>query len=129
MGEVVGVALSAWTCARSQALRRRRWDFLKNFHLGGLWLNLARHLVLTGGKLLDGCSHVGKMPLDGLSHRGNIRLYLLYCRELREGAAGAFGATVSGAACATGTALFSTTGAFVQPSCWTQLVIICFESR
>src|SRR5262249_53672343 len=36
IGEAVGAALSAWTCARSRALRRRRWDFLKNFHLGGL---------------------------------------------------------------------------------------------
>jgi hypothetical protein len=33
---------------------------------------------LTGGKLLDGCSHVGQVPLDGFSHRGDGRLYLLY---------------------------------------------------
>jgi hypothetical protein len=41
-----------------------------------------------------------------------------------EGAAGAFGATFR----ATGAALLSTTGGFVQPSCWTQLAIICLAS-
>jgi hypothetical protein len=34
---------------------------------------------LTVGELLEGYSHVGKMLLDGLSHRGgDIGLYLLY---------------------------------------------------
>jgi hypothetical protein len=32
---------------------------------------------LTGGKLLDACPYVGKLPLDGLSHRDDISLYLL----------------------------------------------------
>jgi hypothetical protein len=32
---------------------------------------------LTGCKLLDGFSHVGKLPLDSLSHPGDMRLYLL----------------------------------------------------
>jgi hypothetical protein len=32
---------------------------------------------LTGCELLDGFSHVGKPPLDSLSHRGDMRLYLL----------------------------------------------------
>jgi hypothetical protein len=61
------------------ALRGRCWNLLKNFLVGGLEFgDLAHHLILTGGQLIDTFSHVGKVPLDGLSHRGNIRLYLLY---------------------------------------------------
>ena len=61
------------------ALRGRRWNLLKNFLIGGLEFgDLAHHFILTGGQLFDAFSHVGKVPLDGLSHRGNIRLYLLY---------------------------------------------------
>jgi len=39
--------------------------------------NFARNLILTGGELLDGFSHVGKQPLDSLLHRGDMRLYPL----------------------------------------------------
>ncbi len=60
------------------SLRGWRWDFPKDFLVSGLQLRYLMHrLVLTGGELLDGFAHVGKLPLDGLSHRGDIRLYLL----------------------------------------------------
>src|SRR6516225_6332115 len=39
---------------RGRRRRRRRWDLLKNFRVGGLQLgDFPRHLVLTGGELLD----------------------------------------------------------------------------
>jgi hypothetical protein len=49
-------------------VRGGQWDFLKDLLVSGLQLrDLARHLFLTGGELLDGFPHVGKRPLDGLS--------------------------------------------------------------
>jgi hypothetical protein len=67
-------------------LRGRRWDFPKNFLVSGLqFVDLAHYLVLTSGEPLHGFSHVGKMPLDGLSHRGDIRLYLLHLLRVGRG--------------------------------------------
>ena len=61
------------------AVRGRRRDFLKDLLVSGLQLrDLARDPSLTGGDLLDGFPHVGKISLYALSHRGDIRLYLLY---------------------------------------------------
>ena len=94
------MALSARVCARRGGPRFGGGVgiFSGNFHVGGLWLlDLACHLVLTGSKLLDGCSHVGKMPLDGLSHRGDIRLYLLYLLRVEGRGRWSRAATVSGA--------------------------------
>jgi hypothetical protein len=39
--------------------------------------DLARHVILTGGELLDGYPHVAKLPLDSLLQRGDMLLYLL----------------------------------------------------
>jgi hypothetical protein len=73
------------------ALRGRCWNLLKNFLVGGLEFgDLAHHLILTGGQLIDTFSHVGKVPLDGLSHRGNIRLYLLYLLRVEGGSGGRY---------------------------------------
>ncbi len=58
-------AALAWACA--PRLRRRRADILKNFLVGGLPPGYhARHVVLTGGKLLD-----------DLPQRGEIERYLM----------------------------------------------------
>ncbi len=55
----------AWACARG-------WGVAVE-----ALVDLAHHLVLTGGELLDGFLHVGKLPLDSLLHRGDMRLYPL----------------------------------------------------
>jgi len=48
-------------------LRRRRWDFPKNFLVSSLQLvDLAHYLVLTGGEPLDGFSAVFSGPASGL---------------------------------------------------------------
>jgi hypothetical protein len=76
---------------RDGALHGRRWDLLKDFRVGGLQLGyLAHHLVLTGGELLDGFSNVGKLPLDGLSQRGDIRRYLLSLLQIGSRRSGRF---------------------------------------
>jgi hypothetical protein len=44
-------------------VRRRRWDPLKNFQIGGVQpSDLARHLVLTGGELLHSLPQHGQTP-------------------------------------------------------------------
>jgi len=53
--------------------RRGRWDLLKDFLVGGLKpTDLVRHLVLTGGELLDGLSNTRELLLHHLSHCGDI---------------------------------------------------------
>lgn len=72
-------------------MRGRHWNLRKDFLIGGLQFgDLAHHLVLTGGELLDAFSHVGKLPLDGLSHRGDTRFYLLYLRQIGRRRSGRF---------------------------------------
>jgi hypothetical protein len=57
----------------SGSRRRRRWDLLKDLLVGGLQsADLVRHLVLTGGELLDGLSNSREL----LRHR------LLYCGDI-----------------------------------------------
>ena len=74
-----------------EARRWRRWNFCKDFLIGGLQFgDLAHHLVLTGGKLLDACPYVGKLPLDGLSHRDDTRFYLLYLVQIGRRRSGRF---------------------------------------
>src|SRR5437764_7874254 len=73
-----------FACGGGGAFRGRRCDLRKGFLLGSLQFgDLTRHLVLTRGDLLDGCSRLGKMPLDGLSHCDDIRLYLLHLARVR----------------------------------------------
>jgi len=54
---------------------RRRWDLLKDFLVGSLQPgDLARHLVLTGGKLVH-----------GLPQRGETQRYLLHLLRVEGG--------------------------------------------
>jgi hypothetical protein len=44
-------------------LRRKRWNPLQNFQIGGVKpRDLARHLVLTGGELLHSLPQHGQTP-------------------------------------------------------------------
>src|SRR5215472_9190383 len=77
---------------------RRRWQLQKDFHVGGLQPgDLVPHLILSGGKLLNGL----------LQQRQTLR-HLLHLLRVEGGAT--VGTTVSGAVCMAGAGMFSTTG-------------------
>jgi hypothetical protein len=120
-------------CLVLKIVNPHRLTTMATLLIGGLQhIDLMHHSVLTGGELIDGLRQRGDTLLaggelpDAVPQCCETWTICCTCTGSRVRAVGAFGATVSGAVCVTGSALLSTTG-FHQPICCIQPAITLLD--